>query len=102
MENCRYAKSLLRKLEENDELFSYILSQELREARNMKSWRILCFVILLITMTAADDQLLCCMKGVKRMRKAVFCSEPCCSGYIERVENPPLLGLVVFCEKLEV
>uniref|UniRef100_A0A0L8HSE8 Uncharacterized protein n=1 Tax=Octopus bimaculoides TaxID=37653 RepID=A0A0L8HSE8_OCTBM len=67
----------------------------------MKSWRILCFVILLITITAADDQSRCCMKGVKRMRKAVFCSEPCCSGYIERVENPPLLGLVVFCEKLE-
>ena len=29
----------------------------------------------------------------------VLCSAPCCPGYSERVETPPLLAPLVYCRK---
>jgi len=52
-------------------------------------------------MTRADDAFVCCMGGWKEIHGTVLCSAPCCPGYTERVERPPLLSPLVYCRKLE-
>ena len=41
----------------------------------------------------------CCMAGWKRVRTVDLCSAPCCPGYMEVVDHPPLLGKIVLCQK---
>ena len=39
------------------------------------------------------------MGGWKEVKGANLCDGPCCYGYHEVVEHPPLLGRVVYCKK---
>ena len=40
------------------------------------------------------------MGGWKEIHGTVLCAAPCCPGYVERVERPPLLAPLVFCRKI--
>ena len=39
------------------------------------------------------------MSGMKSVRGVALCHAPCCPGYAERVEQPPLLAPVVYCNR---
>merc|ERR1712106_1098478 len=59
------------------------------------------FLILIVLPAAlrADDAFVCCMGGWKEIHGTVLCQAPCCPGYNERVEKPPLLSPLVYCRK---
>ncbi|TRY70044.1 hypothetical protein TCAL_05425 [Tigriopus californicus] len=55
---------------------------------------------LISTQITADDQFSCCMDGMKKLRDIDLCKAPCCPGYYEVIEQPPLLSFVVYCKSL--
>ncbi len=46
-----------------------------------------------------SPQFVCCMSGMKAVRGVSLCLAPCCPGYREQVESPPLLAPVVSCKR---
>jgi len=57
-------------------------------------------VFALARINQADDAFVCCMGGWKEIHGTELCSAPCCPGYEEVVERPPLLSPLVYCKKL--
>jgi len=57
-------------------------------------------VIFFVMEVKSDDAFVCCMGGWKEIHGTVLCAAPCCPGYVERVERPPLLAPLVFCRKI--
>ena len=41
----------------------------------------------------------CCMSGWKKVGSITMCGAPCCPGYRETIEKPPLLPPVTMCKK---
>ena len=41
------------------------------------------------------------MGGWKEVKGVNLCDGPCCYGYHEVVETPPLLSRVVYCKKID-
>jgi len=56
-------------------------------------------VLSLASLCLTDDTFVCCMGGWKEIHGTVLCSAPCCPGYEEKVERPPLLAPLVYCRK---
>ena len=44
-------------------------------------------------------QFQCCMSGWKQVKGVDLCIGPCCDGYHEVIEYPPILSEVVYCKK---
>ena len=45
------------------------------------------------------SQFACCMGGWKEIHGTVLCAAPCCPGYTQKLERPPLLSPLVYCRK---
>ncbi|XP_022249731.1 uncharacterized protein LOC111087425 [Limulus polyphemus] len=47
---------------------------------------------------SADDSFTCCMGGWKSISDISVCNAPCCSGYEEKMSQPPLFAKpLVYC-----
>ncbi|XP_052819665.1 uncharacterized protein LOC128245512 [Mya arenaria] len=63
--------------------------------------RMLVLLLVFCYIVSADDQFLCCMAGIKKVRHISICPAPCCHGYEEHSVYTAMMAQISFCRKVE-